>query len=94
MDSASLMKNVFAVSKVDWTPYAQHVDVDAPLPPIRFGSQCDRSGKEYVGITRVKQWKEYEDESKDLVEKCEKLYQTFLAEDGQPPEVETFRGMS
>lgn len=47
-----------------------------------------------MGVTRVKQWDEYEEESKDLVEKCETLYQTFLKDEGRESEVETFRGMS
>ena len=46
-------------------------------PPLKFGSETDRSGRERVGVLPVLEWAEHEKDSVFLVEKCESLYQTF-----------------
>lgn len=85
------MKRVYAVSNKEWTPFSKEVD---PNAPIRLGPECDRWGTEKVGVTRVKQWEEHEEESKLLIARCENLYQSLLVEREQPPDIETFRGMN
>ncbi|OBZ68898.1 3-keto-steroid reductase [Grifola frondosa] len=45
---------------------------------LRFCSQNDRCGREYVGIMPVPVWEEYPHEGKPLLERFERLYQTFV----------------
>ena len=54
------------------------IDPKDPAPPIKFGAETDIFGNPRVGVMRVKQWKEYEPESKALVEKFEGLYKSLV----------------
>jgi 3-keto steroid reductase len=45
--------------------------------PMRFKSESDRWGTERVGVGPMIGWDEHEEDSKKLVEECEKLYQQF-----------------
>ncbi len=42
-----------------------------------MGSEADRWGYEYTGIIAVPVWEEHRDFGGKLLEKCERLYQTF-----------------
>ncbi|KAM5539663.1 hypothetical protein V8D89_006772 [Ganoderma adspersum] len=44
---------------------------------LQMGSEADRWGNEYPGIVAVPVWGEHKDFGKRLLEKCERLYQTF-----------------
>ncbi|CAL1702097.1 unnamed protein product [Somion occarium] len=46
-------------------------------PPLKFGSETDRFGRERVGVVTVLEWTEHEKESQFLLDKCESLYQSF-----------------
>jgi len=46
--------------------------------PGRFGSETDRWGTERVGWTPVVEWEKYEEQGRELLEKCDELYQQFL----------------
>lgn len=48
-------------------------------PPLKFGSMTNRAGNEYVGVGHVKAWEEFSDESRKLVERCERLYLSLAA---------------
>ena len=49
-----------------------------PAPPIKFGAETDIYGNPRVGVTKVKQWKEYEPESKALIDRFEGLYKSLV----------------
>ena len=46
--------------------------------PVRFGSETDRWGNELVGCTPVIEWEEHEEQGRELLGKCDELYQQFL----------------
>ena len=91
MSDPALMQEVQEVSGVKWTPYPEG-NLKAPLPAFRFGSESDWMGTERVGLTRVRQWKEHEEDSKVLIDRCEKLYQSFLRDEEKPTDTEVSRG--
>ncbi|KAI0092561.1 hypothetical protein BDY19DRAFT_924999 [Irpex rosettiformis] len=45
--------------------------------PVKFGSQADRLGREYVGAMPVVGWETHKEEAAFLLEKCETLYTSF-----------------
>lgn len=45
--------------------------------PLKFSSETDCRGRDHVGATPVLDWEEHETESTYLVDKCDRLYQTF-----------------
>ncbi|KAF7978290.1 hypothetical protein HWV62_875 [Athelia sp. TMB] len=49
-------------------------------PPVRFGAETDRWGDERVGTTPVKEWDAHVKEGIELLDKCDNLYNTFLAD--------------
>jgi 3-keto steroid reductase len=57
--------------------------------PVRYPSLATFRGDAYVGKTEVQDWKKYESEGVDLLNKCEQLYQKFLKEGNDPPSIET-----
>lgn len=63
------------LTEVRWV---QVIDPKDPPPPIKFGAQTDCFGNPRVGVTRVKQWKEYEPESRALVDRFEGLYKSLI----------------
>ena len=60
---------------VKWTAV---IDPNDPAPPIKFGAETDFFGNPRVGLMRVKQWKEYEPESKALVDRFEGMYKSLV----------------
>ena len=58
-----------------WHPYYR-IQTDL-VQTLRFGSLSDRWGNEYPGITAVPVWEEHPDVGKVLLDKFERLYQTF-----------------
>ena len=60
---------------VKWTPV---IDPNDPAPPIKFGAETDFFGNPRVGVMRVKQWKEFEPESKALVDRFEGMYKSLV----------------
>jgi len=47
-------------------------------PPIKFGAETDIYGNPRVGVIRVSQWKEYEPESKALIDRFEGMYKSLV----------------
>jgi len=52
------------------------------LQPMRFGSETDRWGNERVGLTPVLEWDVHEQHGKELLQKCDKLYQQCQENEG------------
>ncbi|KLO19773.1 hypothetical protein SCHPADRAFT_817415 [Schizopora paradoxa] len=48
--------------------------------PLKFAAQSTRSGQEYVDADTVHDWESRAPDGEDLLDKCEALYQKFLAE--------------
>ncbi|ETW84523.1 hypothetical protein HETIRDRAFT_312795 [Heterobasidion irregulare TC 32-1] len=51
--------------------------------PARLHSITDRFGTSLVGAQPITAWEEYEDEGVKLVNRCEKLYLSFVAAEGR-----------
>lgn len=58
-----------------WHPYSDLKTEE--VQTLRMGSEADRWGYEYTGIIAVPVWEEHCDFGEKLLEKCERLYQTF-----------------
>src|SRR5258707_1257599 len=54
--------------------------------PARLHSITNRWGESGVGLQPVTQWEDHTSEATKIVERCEKLYQTFMQAEGQPLE--------
>ncbi|CCM02120.1 uncharacterized protein FIBRA_04197 [Fibroporia radiculosa] len=65
-----------ALAPLSHLPRFVHDDSAVAFP--KFSAQTDRWGNESVGIIPVRQWQEHPDEGNNLIERCERLYQTFL----------------
>ena len=63
------------LTEVKWV---RVIDPKDPPPPIKFGAETDFFGNPRVGVIRVKQWKEYEPESRALVDRFEGLYKSLV----------------
>jgi len=63
------------LTEVKWI---RTIDPKDPAPPIKFGAETDIYGSPRVGVTRVKQWKEYEPESRALVDRFEGMYKSLV----------------
>ncbi|KAF9779562.1 3-keto sterol reductase [Thelephora terrestris] len=75
IDNEEKMRLQEKLTEVRWV---QVIDPKDPPPPIKFGAQTDCFGNPRVGVTRVKQWKEYEPESRALVDRFEGLYKSLI----------------
>ena len=64
--------------KLTGVKWVRVIDPKDPAPPIKFGAETDIFGNPRVGVMRVKQWKEYEPESKALVDRFEGLYKSLV----------------
>ena len=64
--------------KLTGVKWVRVIDSKDPAPPIKFGAETDIFGNPRVGVMRVKQWKEYEPESKALVDRFEGLYKSLV----------------
>ena len=58
--------------------WIREIDPKDPAPPIKFGAEADMYGNPRVGVMRVRQWKEYEPESKALVDRFERMYKSLV----------------
>jgi len=58
--------------------WVQVIDPKDSAPPIKFGAETDVFGNPRVGVMRVKQWKEYQPESRVLVDRFEGLYKSLV----------------
>ena len=58
--------------------WIHEIDPKDPAPPIKFGAETDIYGNPRVGIMRVSQWKEYEPESKALLDRFEGMYKSLV----------------
>ena len=58
--------------------WIQEIDPKDPAPPIKFGAETDMYGNPRVGVMRVKQWKEYEPESRALLDGFEGMYKSLV----------------
>ena len=58
--------------------WIQDIDPKDPAPPIKFGAETDIYGYPRVGVMRVRQWKEYEPESKALLDRFEGMYKSLV----------------
>ena len=47
--------------------------------PMKYGSQTDRRGREYVGVMPVLSWETHKEEAAFLWEQFESLYTSFVA---------------
>jgi hypothetical protein len=56
--------------------------------PVRYHSETDKMGNAKIGYSEVRDWDSHAVAAGQLVDKCEDLYQSFLKEDGRPPEIE------
>ena len=74
----SLITNNLYANGIDSVTKAQSAELRGVPPPLKFGAQADKSGRQRVGVMTVLEWEEHEKEAEYLVEKCESLYQTFL----------------
>lgn len=45
--------------------------------PVRYGAQTGRWGDERVGTTPVKEWRDHQEEGKELIERCDRLHKSF-----------------
>jgi len=57
--------------------WIKEIDPKDPAP-IKFGAETDFYGNPRVGVMRVGQWKEYEPESKALVDRFEGMYKSLV----------------
>jgi len=64
--------------KLTGVKWVRVIDPKDPAPPIKFGAETDIFGNPRVGVMRVKQWKEYEPESRALVDRFEGLYKSLV----------------
>ena len=64
--------------KLTGVKWIQAIDPNDPAPPIKFGAETDVWGNPRVGVMRVKQWKEYEAESRALVDRFEGMYKALV----------------
>jgi len=62
-------------TEVKWI---KEIDPKDSAPPIKFGAETDFYGNPRVGVMRVSQWKEYEPESKALVDRFEGMYKSLV----------------
>ncbi|KAI0776581.1 hypothetical protein BD413DRAFT_644898 [Trametes elegans] len=64
--------------------YGRHSKADPPrVLALRFGSENDRWGRDWPGVIAVPVWEEHPDAPEKLLERIERLYQTYLrAEEG------------
>ncbi|KAJ3544581.1 hypothetical protein NMY22_g2736 [Coprinellus aureogranulatus] len=60
-------------------------------PPVRFGAETDRWGNERVGISPVKAWLANENEGRELVKRCDALFEKLKSEESRGPVSETAR---
>ena len=67
-----------------WHPY--HDLRTQEVQTLRIGSEADRWGNEYPGIIAVPVWEDHRDFGGELLEKCERLYQTFRTATRAPAE--------
>ncbi|PIL26422.1 hypothetical protein GSI_12179 [Ganoderma sinense ZZ0214-1] len=58
-----------------WHPYS-NLETEE-VQTLRMGSEADRWGYEYTSFIAVPVWQEHRDFGGKLLEKCERLYQTF-----------------
>ncbi|KAF9645056.1 hypothetical protein BDM02DRAFT_3120885 [Thelephora ganbajun] len=77
IDSEQKMLLQEKLTEVKWI---RVIDPKDPPPPIKFGAETDIFGNPRVGVMRVKQWKEYEPESRALVERFEGLYKSLVSD--------------
>lgn len=79
----------FLSSTARSTPKKDSAKSESGSRPVRYGSQTDRRGAEYIGVTEVKEWETHQDQARDLLDKCDELYQSILAEGSRDIEIET-----
>jgi len=60
------------------------------LVPVQLHSVTDRKGRSSVALTPLYALPEYEKEGEILVDRCERLYQSFLTVGGKPQWVVVF----
>lgn len=75
VDNESKMRLQEKFTGVNWV---RVIDPKDPSPPLKFGAETDFFGNPRVGAMRVKQWKEYEPESRALVDRFEGLYKSLV----------------
>ena len=75
IDNVPKMRLQEKLTGIEWV---QTIDPKDPPPPIKFGAETDFFGNPRVGVMRVKQWKEYEQESGELVDRFEGLYKSLV----------------
>ncbi len=56
---------------------AKEAEQQGRFVPLKFGSQADRQGREYVGVMPVVEWDAHQEEAKFLLDRCESLYASF-----------------
>jgi hypothetical protein len=64
------------------------------MRPARFGSEVDFFGHEKIGITEIREWDVFEEESGRLLEKFDGLLKEVREAEMKPREVEGFKGMN
>lgn len=64
------------------------LDGSDPTTPVEVGvryiSQCDRWGRERVGMMKLTRSKEQAKQSDDLLENCERIFTAFCEAEGRP----------
>ena len=75
VESETKMKLQEEYTGVKWI---REIDPKDPTPPLKFGAETDRYGNPRVGVMRVRQWKEYEPESRALLDRFEGMYRSLV----------------
>jgi hypothetical protein len=61
--------------------------------PGRFGSEVDRRGREKIGMTEVREWDIFAEESIRLLGKFDNLVKEMKEAEFKPRDIEGFKGM-
>ncbi|KAI0351190.1 hypothetical protein OH77DRAFT_1429985 [Trametes cingulata] len=64
--------------------YMKFTDKRPRVLALRFGAENDRWGRDYPGVMAVPVWEEHPDAPQMLLERFERLYQTFLQAEKAP----------
>jgi 3-keto steroid reductase len=65
------------------TPVTQGDEEKDGLLPLRLHSITDRIGRNTTATTPFYEWAEYEKDASRLVDRCERLYQSFVTAGGK-----------
>jgi 3-keto steroid reductase len=50
---------------------------ESDYQPVRYGTETNLWGTEYVGVQPVEGWEEHKDTGRELLARCDRLYDAF-----------------